>query len=496
MRGAHLLSLLAQPQAIHPAAAAAYERHIHAWVAGEMRADEDDDYWPSPCKIYSGEDLAQAGLPLDNIPTLIISGTFMHATRGARPMSGMLSYDMACDAAERLFSISSPRYRVILRTDGGTVEGLESCGERLAALSKGKRCDVHIGETCASAGLIVAWGLAQGDGSQIIIPPQGQMGSAGVVSGIMGYTTAPQEHERFVWLSYPAGKALGRPGDLLSEEAIQRVSEDVQAAARGFIAQLSRLSGVPEDEIISWDGRMFIGTEAKARGLATKVGRLPGAKPAGTNSRGGATMLRSMTTLAALVGVAQINDDTDEKATTFIQQAAADAAQLKPLKAELEQLKATAAATDAAAAQVPALEARIKSAEERAKVAEERAAAAEASLKADREARAEAEDLAALRTAITARVREGMALTAEQVGNAAKAALPLYRAQEGERSHEQAARALAESPTSGWGIVLSPEPVQRADVGATVEVFGSDGDGDPGTPPVVATADFIRHPGF
>jgi protease-4 len=158
---------------------------------------------------------------------------------------------------------------LLVDSPGGTVAGTHDLYLTIAAAAQRKRV-VAVVEDQATSGALYAIAGA----TEILIGETAMTGSIGV------YTVAVDESKllerigvEVVIIRSGQHKGAGVQGVKLSDEQFAELKRRVDVQARHFIAAVARGRGMGVDRVAEIaDGRVFIGREAVAAGLADRVG--------------------------------------------------------------------------------------------------------------------------------------------------------------------------------------------------------------------------------
>lgn len=160
---------------------------------------------------------------------------------------------------------------IVLRIDspGGAVAPSEEVYNAVKRLKAEKPIVVSMGSLAASGGLYSAVGA-----SKILCQPGTQTGSIGVVMQIPNFTTIANK-VGFDMITVKSG-ALKDAGNQFRPmtEVERKFLEDTAAKVHdAFIKAVSEGRNIPEDKVRSFaDGRVLLGSEAKAYGLVDDFG--------------------------------------------------------------------------------------------------------------------------------------------------------------------------------------------------------------------------------
>lgn len=260
-------------------------------------------------------------------------------------------------------ALASPQVRAVVlavSSPGGDVAGLFDAMRRIRtakAAAPDKRMVAFVGSQATSAGYALA-ALAD----EIVVDEVALVGSIGCISTILSRTEQLQQEGIDVRVvTSGAEKAFGHPAVPITDAAVARVRERVDAAAEMLIAEIatSRPSLVAEQQR-ALDGGVRQGRAAVAAGLADRIGTLesvlaslavatnpfaspnrasaPAAQAAALTTR---TIMHE--TMAALIA-AKTGETDPERQLGALQALLAKAEGYDALRAEAEKVKAEAEA--------------------------------------------------------------------------------------------------------------------------------------------------------
>jgi signal peptide peptidase SppA len=167
---------------------------------------------------------------------------------------------MTADVDAVLLSIDSP---------GGMVSGCFDCADELRwiADASGKALVAYVDGCSTSAAYALACSA-----DEVVIPPAGLAGSVGVIHAIREYSAADKAQGIGVTvLKSGARKADGNPDEPLSDAGIAELQRIIDAQAAVFFELVARRRKLDPEAVASWEGRIFVGAEAVAAGLADSI---------------------------------------------------------------------------------------------------------------------------------------------------------------------------------------------------------------------------------
>jgi capsid assembly protease len=161
---------------------------------------------------------------------------------------------------------------VVLMFDspGGDAYGMIEARRKIQRLRKenpNKPVYAYSNECCFSA----AYGLASAC-QEIWLPSTGGVGSVGVVRPTKDESAAyAKAGVRMLYISAPAGKALGRPGLPVDEKTEARIQAEVDQFADLFFKGVSRSRGISVEDILALQADTYHGKKAIKAGLADGI---------------------------------------------------------------------------------------------------------------------------------------------------------------------------------------------------------------------------------
>lgn len=152
---------------------------------------------------------------------------------------------------------------------GGQAHGCFDTANQLRAM-----CDennvkwlAYIDTYSASASL--ALGIAA---DEVIIHPSGSTGSIGCVASIVDRSKAlDMAGIKPIYISSTEGKTPFAEDGSFRKEFLQKMQEDVTRLGMQFAEHVHSYTGIPVEEILSYDAQMFNAEEALQKGLVNKI---------------------------------------------------------------------------------------------------------------------------------------------------------------------------------------------------------------------------------
>jgi signal peptide peptidase SppA len=167
---------------------------------------------------------------------------------------------MTADVDAVLLSIDSP---------GGMVSGCFDCADELRwiADASGKALVAYVDGCSTSAAYALACSA-----DEIVIPAAGLSGSVGVIHAVREFSAADKSTGVGVTvIKSGARKADGNPDEPLSDAGAVELQRIVDAQAAVFFELVARRRKLSPDAVAAWEGKIFVGIEAVAAGLADSV---------------------------------------------------------------------------------------------------------------------------------------------------------------------------------------------------------------------------------
>lgn len=317
-----------------------------------------------------------------------VGSTAVVTIEGGLSQRGFWLWDGYDTIAERFASaIADPQTdSVVLSIDspGGAVAGLFDGVRSMRGMkgATGKPVVAYANESAFSAGYALATVA-----DEIMLPDTGQVGSIGVIAALMDMTKAlDAQGVRVAVVASGTQKTDTHPAVPITDAAIGRLRDDVNALASIFFDEVAASRGKDAEEIKALQAGTFLGARAVKVGLADAVGNLSdavaraqqmAAERRKSPMRGGKTnMAKANIAPAASEAVAE------DAGTTIVTPEAA-----MPVSAHTAALDAQAAKFEA---QVSALRSELSAAQKR-----EQAAAAAIADREEKLAKLEADRIAA-----------------------------------------------------------------------------------------------------
>lgn len=163
---------------------------------------------------------------------------------------------------------------IVVKIDspGGDVAGCFEASRAIqsAIALSGKDVFVYVDELCASAAYALACCFAT---KGILTPPEGQIGSIGVVCRHVDMSKALEKAGlKVTEVTNPEGKTAGfSPYKPLDDEGEARLREMVDTYAGTFIQHVASARKLKEKEVRGFNARLFIGAKAVDMGLCDGV---------------------------------------------------------------------------------------------------------------------------------------------------------------------------------------------------------------------------------
>ena len=158
---------------------------------------------------------------------------------------------------------------IIADTPGGTVAGTFDLHSAIAAAAQQKRVTAVIEDMACSGGLYAICGA-----TEIVIGETAVTGSIGVFSVVYDESKLMERLGiEVIIVRSGEHKGAGVSGAKITPEQVAELKRRVDVQARHFVAAVARGRGMSIDKAAELaDGRVFIGREAIAAGLADRIG--------------------------------------------------------------------------------------------------------------------------------------------------------------------------------------------------------------------------------
>ncbi|MDD3371902.1 MAG: S49 family peptidase [Alphaproteobacteria bacterium] len=205
----------------------------------------------------------------DGIAIIPIMGTLVRRTVGLEALSGLTSY---AELSEQLMeAVSDPFIRAILLdidSPGGEAGGVFDLADQIYAARQVKPVWAVANEEAFSA----AYALAA-SAERLYVPRTGGVGSIGVIAVHLDQSEADAEEG----LKYTAIFAGEHKDDFsqhkpLADPARDSLQKEVNRIYGLFVQSVARGRGMDVDALRATEAALFFGDEAKAAGLADKLG--------------------------------------------------------------------------------------------------------------------------------------------------------------------------------------------------------------------------------
>jgi ClpP class serine protease len=184
---------------------------------------------------------------------------------------------------------------------GGVVDGMLDTAREIRAIAEraGKPFWWYVDAKSVSSAFAQACAA-----DRIFVPETGQVGSIGVYTGLRDCTARDAAAgERWVIVTSGALKAVGNEHLPISDEAVAETQRIIDGANSAFYAWVSERRGVTPEKLAELAGRVMMGAEAVALGLADEVRTFDEVR---------ALMLASLETGTALAGGGQQMDEKEK----------------------------------------------------------------------------------------------------------------------------------------------------------------------------------------
>ena len=206
---------------------------------------------------------------VDGLGEIKIDGVLTYRTVMGLCGPAGTSYQGILDQAEQLIEQGVTTLILTHSSSGGQAAHCFATANDLRALcdDNGVKLISYIDEMSASASLAI--GIVA---DEVIIHPSATTGSVGCVLALVDKSKA-YEHAGLkpIYISSTPGKTPFQADGSFSEEFLSRVQEDVTRLGNQFAEHVSKYSGIPVEDVLGMDARMFHAEVALEKGLVNKI---------------------------------------------------------------------------------------------------------------------------------------------------------------------------------------------------------------------------------
>lgn len=274
----HLLAAFyATPWALEPGLFATMESILLRWAAGtKLGADEISAAIGNAPEAAAQRRAGAQAASGRGVAVVPVYGVLAHRAYAVANTSKPLTSTEALAAQMRAVAADPEVGTIIMDVDspGGSVFGVQELGDTLADIreNSGKRLVAVANSMAASGGYWIA-----SQAHELVVTPSGMVGSIGV---IVPHQDASAMRERMgVKTEYiTAGKYKAEGyGDALTDEHRAHLQSQVDTFYSAFTKAVARGRGVDVSTVRGeafGEGRMRLAADAKANGMADRVGTL------------------------------------------------------------------------------------------------------------------------------------------------------------------------------------------------------------------------------
>lgn len=226
-----------------------------------------ETYLPRAINPWTGQDETDQTYPIVNgIAVISLTGTLVHNGGYVGSKSGSMCYDgiqAQLASAEENNAVKG----VMLKFDtpGGEVSGIQSLGKVISNFKK--PVWGHANEQAASGGL---WLISACD--RVMLTETAEIGSCGVVMAHADYSKALEGEGIDVTLIFEgAHKVDGNPYEPLPSAVLADFQADLKQLRTLFATTVATNRGIPTEQVMATEARMYRGQLAIEQGLADSV---------------------------------------------------------------------------------------------------------------------------------------------------------------------------------------------------------------------------------
>lgn len=211
----------------------------------------------------------------------------LRAGEGIKPERVASAIDVYGPLYKYAYEMIVEMYELALReSDGGTVVlAIDSPGgyvagcfeaaydlRRIRALYPACKVIVFSDGMLCSAAYALASAATSADADEIVITPQADVGSIGVIASRVE-VDLEREGVAIHYFTWPedSDKAAGYPGTEMSEEEAEKIQEEVSALGETFAALIAETRGIAAADIAAQRARTYLGSAAVEAGLADRI---------------------------------------------------------------------------------------------------------------------------------------------------------------------------------------------------------------------------------
>lgn len=179
------------------------------------------------------------------------------------------SYQSILEQAEYLIEQGVDTLVMIYSSPGGQASHCFTTAQDLRSMADESNVKLisYVDEMAASAALALSI-----VSDEVIVHPSSSIGSIGCVCCIVDYSKAlEKEGVKPIYIASTPGKTGFNPDGSYSTKFLDELQEEVSGLGNQFANHVHEFTGIPVDEILAMDAKMYNAQEAVEVGLANKV---------------------------------------------------------------------------------------------------------------------------------------------------------------------------------------------------------------------------------
>lgn len=206
---------------------------------------------------------------MGKIGEILVDGSLTYRPVAQMCSEGGTSYQGILQQASELINSGVTTLVTTHSSGGGEAAHLFDTANQLREMADqaGIKWYAYIDTVSASAslGLNIA-------ADAVYIHPEATTGSVGCVCAIVDRSKAmDMAGIKPIYISSTAGKTPFQADGSFREEFLQKMQDSVTRLGNQFAEHVNKYTGIPTDEILSWDAQMFNADEALAKGLVNGI---------------------------------------------------------------------------------------------------------------------------------------------------------------------------------------------------------------------------------
>lgn len=207
---------------------------------------------------------------IDKIGQISVDGAMTYRpVYGACGETEGTSYQSILEQASYLIDEGVKTLVMVYATPGGQASHCFTTAQELRTMcdENGVKLISYIDEMAASAGLALSV-----VSDEVIIHPSAQTGSIGCVCCIVDYSKAMEDAGiKPIYIASTPGKTGFNADGSFSDSFLENLQKDVIDLGNQFANHVHEFTGIPVDEILNMDARMYNAQDAVEVGLANKI---------------------------------------------------------------------------------------------------------------------------------------------------------------------------------------------------------------------------------